>query len=336
MSRRLIVLIVALILAGLAAWATWAFLTNVEEDARAELEEVAAFRATEFIDRGALGSDVIDSVEESTELAELLPENAITTQEELEEALVGRVARGPISAGQIVTTDLWADAEDEVAKLSELITPGRQAISIRPDEVRAVGGFMRAGDHVNVLATIDVSRDSLVGFLKSPIGRQILGLDDEFDAYVQAYLDATFETQEEADAFTLEQEEQLIAELVEPLAGTVTVTLTVLQEIDVLAVASVARGETEPFDDPDDPEGELVDPVATLGSELITLEVTPNEAEQLVWIFENARPWLTLISAEGTYEPIATDGVTLADIIGDRIDARTRALLGIVEPAEDQ
>ncbi len=183
MGRRTVVLVVAVILGALAAWGIFAFLTNVEDDAREGLSEVAVFRATEFIERGAERDLVIGNFVESTEIEELLPDNSITTAAQLTDVLTGRVALGPISNGQIVTTDLWADAEEEVGSLSELIAPGKQAIVVRPDEVKAVGGFVRPGDNVNIIVSAELSRQATIDLLKNPIGRDLLGVTDLFDDF---------------------------------------------------------------------------------------------------------------------------------------------------------
>ena len=45
MGRRAIVLLVALILAGLAAWAVWNFLQNVESEAKEGQNIATVFRA---------------------------------------------------------------------------------------------------------------------------------------------------------------------------------------------------------------------------------------------------------------------------------------------------
>ena len=54
------------------------------------------------------------------------------------------VAAGPISAGQIITTDMFVTAAElNTVFLSEDIAEGKVAISFRPGEDSAVGGFIR-------------------------------------------------------------------------------------------------------------------------------------------------------------------------------------------------
>jgi Flp pilus assembly protein CpaB len=323
-GRRTIVLIVAVILGGLAAWGIFAFLTNVEDDARVGLDEVAVFRAGEFIDRGEEGDLVFDLFVEGTEIEELLPDNAITTLAQLQDVVLGRVSRGPISKGQVVTTDLWADAEEEVASLSELIEPGMQAIVVRPDEVRAVGGFVRAGDNVNILASTDLSRQATIDLLKNPIGRELLGLTDLFDDFIDLL----------PPDFVDEQIEAAFDELAQAIPATVSISFTAMQDVEVLAIGSVARGGPSAEDVAGEDETPI-EGVEAVGTQLVTLEVSPVDAEKVVFIFDFLRPWLTLTSSQEPYEPVTTSGIVIGDIVGDILDRRTQELLGVEleEPA---
>jgi hypothetical protein len=327
-GRRTIVLVIAVILGALAAWGIFAFLTNVEDDAREGLNEVVVYRSTEFIDRGAEGSLVIGSFDQSTELEELLPDNAITSPEQLQDVLENRVSRGPISRGQIVTTDLWADAEQEVASLSELIEPGKQAIVVRPDEVRAVGGFVRAGDNVNIIASAELSRQATIDLLKTPLGRELLGLTETFDEFEQFLRDnqppdTTFE-----DELTEEQIEEAFDELVIALPAIVQLSFTAMQDVEVLAIGSVARGGPSAEEVADEDET-VIAGVEAVGTQLVTLEVGPEDAEKIVFIFDFLRPWLTLTSSQEPYVDYATSGIDLDALLGDILDRRTLEILGV-------
>ena len=320
MGRRTVVLIVAIILGALAAWGIFAFLTNVEDDAREGLDEVAVFRATEFIDRGAEGDLVIGNFVESTEIEELLPDNSITTAAQLRDVLTGRVARGPISNGQIVTTDLWADAEEEVGSLSELIEVGKQAIIVRPDEVKSVGGFVRPGDNVNILVSAELSRQATIDLLKNPIGRELLGVTDLFADFTDLLPP---ETEDEVI-------EQTLDELAEAIPENVRLAFHALQDVEVLAIGSAARGGPAAEDVAD--EGEtVIAGVEAVGTQLLTLEVLPRDAEKIVFIFDFLNPWLTLTSSAGQYEVFETSGITIDELLGDIIDRRTLEILGVVE-----
>ncbi len=280
MARRTVVLVVALVLAALSAIAVWAFLDNAREEAREGLVEVPAYRAIEFVPRGALGDASLELFEESTELDGLLPVGAITSREQLEATLTGRISTGPISQGQVVTTDLWSDPSSDVVGLSELLEPGFQAISIRPDEVRSVGGFIQPGDRINVIASSEVDVSLVASALRVPAGRAV------FFPGLQSRLGLT---------------DDEMVQLADALPARVAYSQFVLQDLMVLAVGS-ATGPIVP-----DEGGE----VAT--GQIVTLAVSAEQAEQLVFAFEYTTPWLTLVP-DG-FEPEATAGAEVGDII---------------------
>ena len=322
MGKRTVVLVIALVLAAISAFAVWRFLTEVEDDAREGLNEVTVYRALEFVEEGSLGADVLNQFEASTEIEELMPENAITSQEQLDETLTGTLARGPISKGQVVTTDLWAEPTEEAATFSALIEEGMQAISIRPDEVRAVGGFVRPEDRINMIATLSVDRSATINLLASALGRGLLGVDDEFEAFLLALPPEQREIEGAA----------LLGELANAIPVEVPISFTALQDIKVLSVGSVVSNEQTSSDTATDAEDDQISAVEALGSQLLTLEVDADQAERIAWLFTNGNVWLTLLPTEGVHVPVDTLGITIDDIVSDLISERTLAIFGATTP----
>jgi len=286
MARRTIVLVVALVLAGVAAFSVFRFLGNIEADVLADVELVTVYRAANFVAEGTEGSLLRSQggFEESEEERRFVPENSITTADQLELALSNRVAAGPISANQILTADQWVQVTIEVNPLASEIEEGMQAMTISVDDERGVNGFIEPGNRVNLVLTIDVELvfDGSTG----PAGGN----------------DFTDETGEQAPEETRE---------------TKTLTRFVLQGIEVLAVGRDVR--------PDDgaaPEVNVVDPnapdaateeVVQVG--LLTLEVTPEQAERLAYSFENGSVWLTLVPDD--FVEVRTEGVTIDNLYED-------------------
>ena len=58
-----------------------------------------------------------------------MPDNVIDSIEELQATLTGRVAAGPISGGQVLTTDQWVEITTEIAPLAGRIAEGKEAVS---------------------------------------------------------------------------------------------------------------------------------------------------------------------------------------------------------------
>lgn len=66
----------------------------------------------------------------------------------------GTPAAGPIQPGAILTRDLLSST----SLITPRIKPGHQAIALKTDEVTGVGGLLKPGDRVNVLATFKRNR----------------------------------------------------------------------------------------------------------------------------------------------------------------------------------
>ncbi|HEU4895777.1 MAG TPA: RcpC/CpaB family pilus assembly protein, partial [Acidimicrobiia bacterium] len=169
MGRRAIGLLVALVLAGLAAWAVWNFMQNVREDATAGQEQVTVFRAglggiaegtegdiliSDFNSNGTLISEGVDQLEDT-------PPDAIQSEDELRTILTGKVAAGPISENGILTRGQWTEVTVDVRPLAESIGSGNQAITISTSDIQGVNGFVEAGDRINMIITLDIEFDQI-------------------------------------------------------------------------------------------------------------------------------------------------------------------------------
>ncbi|HEX6220671.1 MAG TPA: RcpC/CpaB family pilus assembly protein [Acidimicrobiia bacterium] len=312
MGRRAIVLLVALVLAGLAAWAVWNFLQNYQDEAEQGQVAVDVFRAGgNGIAEGTEGAIVLSNlggadaqVVAGTDELEDVPADAIQTEEELRQVLTGSVAAGPISGNAILTRSQWTSISVEVVPLAEQIASGNQAITISTSNIQGVNGFVEAGDRINMIITIDIEFD-------------LIPLED---------------------IPTLPQPEEPPAEGEAPAEEeTVTVSYTryVLQGLNVLAAGREVRqeedddqtGEIDADTGTDTGEGAVAGDGTTPpegedqgNSTVFTLEVTPDQAERIVYAFEHGSIWLTLVPED--FVEIETDGVTIDNLFGgDLVDA---------------
>jgi Flp pilus assembly protein CpaB len=304
---------VALILAGLAAWAVWNFLQGVEDEALAGQELTTVFVAGgEGIAEGAEGSILVSAYDsdgqcQNEELAladvncqikidrdqvEDVPDDAITTEEQLRQVLNGQVAAGPISANSILTVAQWTEVSVDIIPLSEQIPSGKQALTVSTGDVQGVNGFVEAGDRINMIITLDIEFDLIP--IDSPISLPGDNVDPETG---------------------------------EPVAGeeeeTVTVTLTryVMQDIPVIAVGRDVRPDEDAPETVDVDEGTEGEEGAAgeegqdQGNETtFTLEVTPEQAERIVYAFENGSIWLTLVPQD--FVEVETNGVIIDNLFG--------------------
>lgn len=277
MGRRTLVLIVALLLAGIAAFAVWQFLSNVEQEKEAELELRLVYRVSGgTVAEGTEGSLVLsqERAVQSEEETRWLPANAIGSLEELTATLTGRVAAGPISDNMILTADQWVELTADIKPLAERIPEGKQAITIGVDNIQGVNGFIEAGDRINIIVTLTAPIEQIA---EEVIASETL-------------------TEEEIRVLEEELEQGIISRFV-------------MQGLPVLAVGSEIRVDEEAD------QTVTVTTVPVEGQEapqvqtgVLTLEVTPEEAERIVYTFSAGTVWLTLVPED--FVPVPTDGIT--------------------------
>ena len=214
------------------------------------------------------------------------------------------VAAGPISAGQLITADQFVPpALLTDVKLSESIPQGKVAISFQPDAAASVGGFVRPGDRVNLLASATIDLTQSTALLEDPELRKLL-LGEA--AVPQDTPTTTAPPSEDG-----EEPFDPVAALAETLPGSIDFTQTVLQDVEVLAVG------------PDTRPSPLGTGLTPAGAQIVVLEVTPEQAEKIEFADEYTSVALSLIpSGEDTvYSVFEARGVIVDDLFSliDRI-----------------
>ena len=318
MGRRSLVLIIALALAAVSAFSVWQYLSTVEDEARSEVQEVIVYRATELIDTGTSVTEIEPLIQKSSALVESVvfegSQIACDGPTETSEAALdvcGRnprlesildpinVAAGPISAGQLITSDMFiAPNLLSDVKLSESIPEGKVAISFRPNEENTVGGFVRPGDRVHVIASASIDLTQSTALFEDPDLRTLLLGEVEVTPGTTPIGEDGSTTQDD-----------VISRLAQALPGSIDFTQTVLQDIEVLAVG------------PDTRPSPLGTGLAPAGAQIVVLEVTPEQAEEIEFAAQYTSVSLSLIpsgeNANGqnkVYDPITSDGVIVDDL----------------------
>jgi Flp pilus assembly protein CpaB len=333
MGRRTIVLVIAIALAAVSAFAVWQYLSGVRDRERQNVAEVTVFRATAPIEQGTEGEIARPLIEESSALRETVvfegseilctgPAGAnegedpnefgcVDNPSSLDETLTNKVSAGPISAGQLIAADGWVTiAELESVSLSESIEQGRVAIGLRPDEVASVGGFIRPGDHVNLVASASVQINQFLQLLQDPELRAAI-LGSGFGAQEGT-------TQPPAEGAPTGEEFDPIASLAETFPAQIDFTQTVLQDLEVLAVGA----DTIPA-----PLGSGLTPQ---GTQVIVLHVTPEQAERIEFARQYTTVALMLLPEDLAYTPFDSRGVVVDDLftLVDRIQEQVEGLIG--------
>ncbi len=308
MGRRAIVLLVALVLAGLAGWAVWNYLQSVQQDAIEGQEIVTVFRAgPSGIAEGAEGSILLSTfnadarcndasldttaqancpIRRGQDQAQDVPVDVISTAEVLNEWLTGKVAAGPLSANSILTRQQWVELSVITKPLAEQIPSGKQALTIQVGQVQGVNGFIQPGDRINLIITVDIPAELI------PVDAPGVILDPTDPSQVPG-----------GDA-----------------EAVLSYTRYVLQGVPILAVGSTIRPEES-----DDQTGQIPaqPPVGEEGVEaappptVFTLEVTPEQAERIVHAFATGQIWLTLVPPD--FVEVETEGVILNNLFGGNL-----------------
>jgi Flp pilus assembly protein CpaB len=328
MGRRTIVLVIAIVLAVVSAFAVWQYLSTVEDDIRSDISEVRVYRVTELIAAKTTGEEARVVIEESLALRESVvfegsqilcigPEAGNEGEDpntygcpanpgDLDALLANKVAAGPISAGLLVTTEQWVElAEFQEASLSESIVSGKVAIGIQPSDVKAAGGFIRPGDRVNLLASATIEIADALSLYQYP----------ELAALLAASQQDTNQAPAAGEGEGVVTTTTAAPGLVVPTS--IDFTQTILQDLEVLAVGPDTRPSRVPSG------------LTPVGTQIIVLEVTPAQAEQIEFAQQYTSIALTLLP-QGPYTPFESSGVVVDDIFTliDRIQAELEAALG--------
>lgn len=322
MGRRTLVLIIAVALAAISGFAIWQYLTNVESDIRADIAEVGVYRASEPITSGTPGEEARPLIEESTALRESVVFEASTilctgavgdnadgnpnevgcpsNPNDLNAVLDGKVASGPIAAGQLITQGSFADTRDLQQRLSDAIAPGKVAISLEVGLADSSGGFIRPGDNVNILASATLSP---LAFL------EVISNDDLRDLLIEVQTDPTVETDGGTDTGSpTDPDPSAPDNLAGAIAGSYNVTQTILQNIQVIAVGE----DTRPA-----PLDSGLTPIAGV----VVFEVTPEQAELIEYARQYTSVALSLLPS-GDYVPYDAQPIVVDDLFSllDRIE----------------
>jgi Flp pilus assembly protein CpaB len=326
MGRRTLVLVIAVALAAISGYAVWQYLSSVGDDAAAEFSEVEVYRASEEIVAGTPGEDAMAFIETSNALrnqvvfegSTILCTGAVganadqdpnlygctSNPSDLNVVLDGKLAAGPIAAGQLITTGSFRLGSELQQALSDSIAPGKVAISISVDLSAASGGFIRPGDNVNIMASASLSPLNFI---------EVISNEELRDLLVEA--GASVEEVDETVEGTPVAEDTGPTNLAGAIPSSFDVTQTILQNVQVLAVGD----DTRPA-----PLETGLTPLAGI----ITFEVTPQEAEEIEYARQYTSLALSLLPKEGDYVPYDAQPIVVDDIFGllDRIQAE----LGLV------
>jgi len=91
-------------------------------------------------------------------MAPYLPESLPVGHFTDTEALEGRILADKLAAGEPITGARLAENGEMFGGVSAMVAPGKRAIAVKGNKVLGLSGYIRPGNHVDVLVTIDDER----------------------------------------------------------------------------------------------------------------------------------------------------------------------------------
>lgn len=151
MKRRLGSIVLAVVLASVGTFVLLAYVRSAEERALAGEQVVEVYVVSEPIDRGTSDDELAGRVK----LAKIPSKvQAADSVRELE-ALDGRVAAVDLVPGEQLLATRFVTPEDLVAQGQIEVPDGLMQVTVSLDPERALGGRVKPGDTVGVLASFD-------------------------------------------------------------------------------------------------------------------------------------------------------------------------------------
>jgi Flp pilus assembly protein CpaB len=282
MKLRIVLVIIAIIIAAGAVFGVITYINSIKASFEEGFETVEVLVAAQNIPKEIAVEDLISAgmVETKGIPRIYLAEGVLTSLDEYE----GYVVAAPINEGEQITTTKFIRPEE--IGLAFMVPDGMIAVSIPFNEIIGVSNLINVGDRVNVIATFfpeeELSFESLLPAEEEQPGEEIVNTGTK--------------------------------EVLEGVKKDTTKTL--LWNIEVLyigtriATADETEGTGGIFG------GQQETSTGSTEINTVTLAVTPEDSERLVFSEEVGSVWLALVPTDGIEEE-ETDGATLDNIFLD-------------------
>jgi pilus assembly protein CpaB len=276
MKLRAILIIAAVIIAAVAVFAVLAYVTNVRTTAEKEVEKIEVLVAVQNIVKDTFADNLLSS--KSVELQAIprkyLAEGVLTQLDDYK----GFVTMAPISKGEQITSTKFVKPEQ--IGLAFNIPKDMVAIAISVNEVKGVSNLINIGDMVNVIATF---------------------VPESTQTAATATTAAAVGTATATETTTA-------AGIKEPI------TKTVLWNVKVLYIGTRSiTAEEQKQQNEQILSSQAAKDQTALKISTITLAVSPQDAEKLVFSEENGFVWLALVPTTGVQQK-ETQGQTYNNI----------------------
>jgi len=282
MKLRIVLVIIAIIIAAGAVFGVITYINSIKASFEEGVEAVEVLVAAQNIPKEVAVEDLVSAgmIETKGIPRVYLAEGVLTSLDEYE----GYVVAAPINEGEQITTTKFIRPEE--IGLAFIVPDGMIAVSIPFNEIIGVSNLINVGDRVNIIATFfpeeGLSFESLALVEEEQPGEEIVNTGTE--------------------------------EILEGVKQNTTKTL--LWNIEVLYIGTRIATADETAGTGGIFGGQQETDKGSTEINTVTLAVTPEDSERLVFSEEVGSVWLALVPTDGIEEE-ETDGATMENIFID-------------------
>ncbi len=152
MSRKVIGIAVAIVLAAVGTVALVSYVRSAEVRAQAGEELVEVYVVSRTVPAGTSAAELEDYVTVELVPAKVQPANSVQSLQRLE----GRVAAVELVTGeQLVDTRFVEPADAATRQIGVIVPPGKLEVTVELEQQRVIGGLLTPGDTVAVFASFE-------------------------------------------------------------------------------------------------------------------------------------------------------------------------------------
>lgn len=160
-SRRTLILLGAIAIGIVAAFALFNYVSGIEDRERGDAELVPVLKADQTIARGISGGEAFDAgdISEGKIPREYRPEGFVSTIDEI----AGQVALFEIPAGSVLVKNMFVDPSQTVVSFRERLRDdgSRVAVSFSVTQVQGVADLLVPGDEISMFTIQEGGGDNL-------------------------------------------------------------------------------------------------------------------------------------------------------------------------------
>jgi Flp pilus assembly protein CpaB len=301
MKIRIVLLVLAIVFGIAAVFGVMIYLNNIRASVEKETETIGVLVVIEDIAKETpVDSIITKNLVEVTQVPKkYVVEGALSTLEKYKDHVVKDI----ITKGEQITPSKLIRLED--IRVSFTVPEGMVAVSIPFDEVRAVSNFIKPNDRVNVIATFEPSSENLVVLNKQILAQIVFEAEQEQVSEGSAESPGTPPTDFGfPTSFDLDESDYIIFPVTKVLLWNVEVLYVGFQYAD----SSTSEQENENLIT-QEKASDIKEIIRT-----VTLALTPEQSEKLIFAQELGKAWLSLVPAGGIEEQ-DTPGRTYLNIM---------------------